>query len=184
MNKGLIKALVIIGSLLLVFSFLILPCISASNKEVKLRNQFNQKKDERTSFHDKMRKILKGKAEVAVRNDSSFRKNIEVIMNNRKDGEQILMKWITESNPNANFSEVSVIYQDVSRAIEAERNGFFVQEKMIQDIKLQHDNLLDEFPGFILFAILGREHLDYTPIASDYTNEVMKTGRDNETSVF
>lgn len=184
MSSKLIKYLIVGGSLLLVFLFLVLPCITASNNEVGLRNQFKQKDSEKVAFYDKMWKILKGKAQVAKQNDSSFRANINLIMTAREDAEGLMMKWIQEANPNANYAEVSALYKDLSRSIEAERNGFFEQEKVLQDIKLQHDNLLDKFPGTVLFAILGRKHLEYKPITSDRTDNVMKTGKDNDVDVF
>jgi hypothetical protein len=165
--------------------FSIVGCaISQSNQEVELRNQFNQKITERTAFYDKMWKIISQKSQIALRNDSSFRQNINIIMEGRKDGQQVFFKWITETNPNANYSEVSVLYKDLSRAVEAEREGFFNQEKVLQDIKLQHDNLLSRFPSTIIMSMLGRHHLVYKPITSDRTDRVIESGKDNNTNVF
>lgn len=158
--------------------------VSKSNREVDLRNSFTQKKSERTAFYDKMWKIISQKGQVALRNDSSFRENVNIIMSGRKDAPGLFMKWVTESNPNANFAEVSALYKDLSRSIEAEREGFFQQEKVLQDIKLQHDNLRTKFPSNLVLWILGRKELDYKPITSDQTDEVMKTGKDNNTKVF
>lgn len=156
--------------------------VSFSNQEKRLRNQFNQKTTERTAFYDKMWKTLNQKGQIALRNDSSFRKNIDIIMNNRKDGEGIMFKWITESNPNANYQEVSALYKDLSRSVEAEREGFFNQEKVMQAIKQEHDNLLDLFPGSLF--LFNREKLIYKPITSDRTDRVMETGKDNDVKVF
>jgi len=159
--------------------------VSLSNKEVGIRNQFKQKMDERTAFYDKMWKILSQKSKVATRNDSSFKDNVHMIMAGRKDSEQVFMKWITESNPNANYSEVSALYKDLSRAVEGQRDSFFEEEKMIQSIVMEHDNLMDKFPsGFILSGLFSREHLKYKPITSDRTDDVIKTGKDNDVELF
>ncbi len=178
--------------LLIVLAIIIIPIfiiggifVSFQNRDVELTNRFNQKKDERTAFYDKMAKIIKQKAQVALKNDSSFHRSIDAIMAGRKDAEQVMMKWITESNPNANFSEVSSMYKDLSRSIESERLGFFEQEKVMQDIVRESNDLKDKWPGSFVVSFLGRgEHLKYTPIQSDVTADVMRTGRDNNTEVF
>lgn len=159
--------------------------VSYSNSEVRLRNHFTQKYSERTAFYDKMWKTLSQKGQIALKNDSSFRQNIDIIMQGRKDAPDLVMKWITETNPNANYSEVSALYKDLSRAVEAEREGFFYQEKMLQDIKLEHDNLVDVFPSSVVLAIVGRnKHLDYKPITSTLTENVMIAGKDDNVKVF
>lgn len=173
--------LILIGIpvLFFVFSF-----ISFNNNEVDLRNAFEQKIDERTGFYDKMWKTLKGKSQVAVKNDSSFQNVVNIQMNGQKDGEQVTWKWIQQSNPSASFSEVSKLYADLSRTIEAERNGFFEREKELQRIQREHKNLLQKFPGNIAAMILGKKPLKYKVITSDKTDDVIQTGKDNDTNVF
>lgn len=158
--------------------------ISFSNDEITLRNSFKQKYDERTAFYDGMYKTLSGKSQVALKNDSSFRQNIDIIMSARKDAPQLFMKWVTESNPNANYSEVADLYKDLSRAIESKRDGFFVEEKMMQDIVMQHNNLIGKFPGSFYNIFMGRKSLEYKPITSTLTDNVMKTGKDDNIKVF
>lgn len=175
----------IIGVIVIGIFAIISSVISTSNEEVGLRNQFKQKMDERTAFYDKMWKTINQKGQIAVKNDSSFVRNINIIMENRKDAPGLVMKWLQESNPNANFNVVSELYADLSRTIEGERDGFFMQEKAIMDIVLQHDNLMEKFPsGFILKTFMGRKNLVYKPITSDRTDGVIKSGKDNDTKVF
>ena len=163
----------------------VLSVISTSNQEVDLRNRFKQKMDERTAFYDKMWKTISQKSQVALRNDSSFAKNVNAIMAGRKDAGDLFMKWVQESNPNANYDAVSSLYADLSRAIEGQRDGFFMEEKMIQSIVLEHDNIMTKFPsGWILSSFMGRTRLVYKPITSDRTDEVIKSGKDNEVKVF
>lgn len=152
--------------------------------ETTIRNIYNQKITERTAFYDKLWKTISQKGQVAAKNDTSFHRNIVAIMNAREDGANVFMKWVQESNPNANFNEVSALYQDLSRTIEAEREGFFDRELMLQDVKLQHDNLIKEPSHRFVFWIFGIKELDYKPITSDRTDDVMKTGKDNNVSVF
>lgn len=158
--------------------------IGFSNDEIELRTQFEQKFDERTAFYDKLYKIISQKGQVAIKNDSSFRANVNIIMQARKDAAGTAMKWIKESNPNANFSEVSALYKDLSRAIEAQREGFFIQEKYLQDVQREHKNLIQKFPGSLYNLIYQREPIIYKPITSDRTDSVIKTGKDNNLQVF
>lgn len=163
--------------------FMFSTLVSFSNSEIELRNTFEQKFEERTAFYDKMSKIFNQKSQIAVKNDSSFRKNIDIIMSNRKDAPDLMMKWITETNPNANYSEVSALYKDLSRAIEAQREGFFNEEKVLQDIVRQHKNLIQKFPNNVYNLIFGRQPLVYKVIQSSTTEEVIKTGTDNNTKL-
>ena len=164
---------------------IVMSVISTSNQEVDLRNRFKQKMDERTAFYDKMWKTISQKSSVALKNDSSFAKNVNAIMARRKDAQGIFMKWVQESNPNSNFEAVSSLYADLSRAIEAQRDGSFMEEKMIQSIVLEHDNIMTKFPSsWISSSFMGRTRLTYKPITSDRTDEVIKSGKDNNVDVF
>jgi hypothetical protein len=158
--------------------------VSWNNTEIDLRNRFNQKKDERTAFYDKMWKTLAQKSQIAVKNDSSFARNIDAIMAGRKDAPDLFMKWVQESNPNANYNEVSELYKDLSRSVEAQRDGFFMQEKMMQGIVLEHSNHLQKFPGSFLNMFFGRSMLEYKPITSDRTEGVIQSGKDNDVKLF
>jgi hypothetical protein len=184
MTKKLIVTLSVIAILAILVLSLIGSFVSFSNQEIDLRNRFTQKMEERTAFYDKMWKTLSQKSQIALKNDSSFARNVDAIMSGRKDSEGVFMKWIQESNPNANYDQVSVLYQDLSRSVEGERDGFFIQEKMIQGIVLEHSNLIGKFPGSLWNSFLDREKLVYKPITSDRTDEVIKTGKDNNVDLF
>lgn len=153
--------------------------VSFSNTEIDLRTTFEQKIDERTTFYDKMYKVVSQQTQIAVKNDDSFRQNIDIIMQGRKDAEGIFMKWITEVNPNAEFGQVSALYRDLARSVEAQREGFFNQEKVLQDVVRQHKMHIQKFPNSIYNAFFGREALEYIPIQSSYTEEIMRTGKDD-----
>lgn len=176
-NNSLVKfGLIGLGIiLLLVFTA---NFISFSNKEINLRNTFDQKIKERTAFYDKMYKVVAQKSQIAVKNDESFRKNINIVMEGRKDAPQVFMKWITETNPNANYSEVSALFKDLSRSIEAQREGFFAEEKVLMDVERQHRNHLQLFPNSFYNIFLGRELLKYNPVQSTFTEQIMKTGKE------
>lgn len=181
MNTKALTIALIVGVIIVTFA----GCfISKSNQEIGLKNKFTQKKSERTAMYDKMWKTLSGKSQVALKNDSSFQQVVNIQMQGQKDGEGVMWKWIQQSNPTATFAEVSSLYKDLSRAIESKREEFFESEKMLQDIKLQHDNLMSKFPSSFILWILGRKKLEYAPITSDRTDDVFKTNKDNNVNVF
>lgn len=185
MKKSSIVTISVIGAIVLLGLIIFGSSISFSNSEISLTNQFKQKMDERTAFYDKMWKTLSGKSQVAIKNDSSFARNVDAIMTNRKDAPQVFMKWVQESNPNANYEAVSKLYADLSRAIEGQRDGFFMQEKMIQGVVLEHNNLIQRWPGSMWNSMFyDRKVLAYKPITSDQTDGVMSSGKDNNTKVF
>jgi hypothetical protein len=184
MSKKLIVTLsILVISTIVVFTF-IGSFISFSNTEIDLKNRFKQKITQRTAFYDKMWKTISQKSEIALKNDSSFYRNVNAIMEGRKDAGDLFMKWVQESNPNANYEQVSILYQDLSRTVESQRDGFFMEEKMLQNIVLEHDNHINKFPGSFWNHFTNREPLVYTPIISDRTDEVIKSGKDNDVKLF
>lgn len=54
---------------------------------------------------------LTSSLKVSETNANYFKENIQSIMENRKDGDKLMWKWVTEVNPNANFNEVSEMFQ-------------------------------------------------------------------------
>jgi hypothetical protein len=171
--------LAFIGAIVIMIIAAFATFVSFSNSEIDLRTAFEQKIDERTAFYDKMYKVISQQTQIAVKNDESFRQNINIIMEGRKDAEGVFMKWIQETNPNANYSEVSVLYKDLSRSVEAQREGFFNEEKVLQDIVRQHKNHIQKFPNSFYNMFMGRQPLEYKPIQSSITEEIMRTGKDD-----
>lgn len=171
--------LAFIGAAIIFVIAIFATFVSFSNNEIELRTTFEQKIDERTAFYDKMYKIITQQTQIAVKNDESFRQNINIIMEGRKDAEGVFMKWIQETNPNANYNEVSALYKDLSRSVEAQREGFFNEEKVLQDVVRQHKNHIQKFPNSFYNMFMGRQALQYKPIQSSLTEEIMRTGKDD-----
>lgn len=177
-NSTIIK-LALAGLLVIVMFVVGSNFVGFSNTEIEIHTTFDQKIKERTAFYDKMYKIIAQQSQIAVKNDESFKENVNAIMENRKDSPQLFMKWVTESNPNANYNEVSELYKTLSRSVEAQREGFFVQEKVLMDVERQHKNLIQKFPGSFYNYFLDRKAVKYEPIQSSLTQGVMKTGIDD-----
>ena len=173
--------LVIIGAPII---FLISTYASFNNREVDLRTTFEMQMKNRSAFYDKMWKIIKQKGQVTKAYDSSFIRIVTAAMDPRKDGANIMMKWVTESNPTLQAVTVQELYKDLSRTIESERNAFFEREQTLASIQQQHSKFLRSFPYNFYNIFMSRKELEYKPITSDRTEDVMRTGKDNSISVF
>lgn len=171
--------LVTIGVVVLVLLTLIFSFISWKNDVVDLDTQYEQKISERTAFYDKMFKIISGKTQIAVKNDNSFKEVVNAQVQGQKNGEQLMMAWVQQSNPTATFSEVSSLYRELGNTIEGQREGFFETEKILSDIVRQHTNLIKKFPGSLYNIFSGEKVKEYKPIQSTTTSEVMRTGIDD-----
>lgn len=179
MNKTVIIAIIALVAAIL----LAIPVISFSNKEIDLRNKFEATVLARTSFYDNMHKTISAKVQISSKVDESFKENINSIMEGRKDSDQIMWKWVQEVNPNANFSEVSDLYKDLSRTIEAKRDEFVNRETLLADLQREHKSLIMLFPNSFINMFLGRKPLELKIIQSETTQQVMETGIDNETDL-
>lgn len=181
---NLIKKLIPISIIAMIVIYLGSSFISVNNRDKILRNTFTQKIDQRTAFYDKMWKIISQKSQIAIKNDSSFQNIVNIQVTGQKNGENVMWAWVQQSNPTATFSEVSALYAELGRVIESEREGFYEREIDLQSVVNQHSNLVDVFPGSLIMWVLGRDKLFYKPITSDQTDNVIKTGKDNNTELF
>ena len=164
--------------------FLISTYASFNNREVDLRTTFEMQMKNRSALYDKMWKVISQKAQITKAYDSSFIRIVNAAMDPRKDGANIMMKWVTESNPTLQAVTVQELYKDLSRTIESERNVFFEREETLSSIQQQHSKFLRSFPNNFYNIFMGRKELEYKPITSDRTEDVMRTGKDNDVKVF
>jgi hypothetical protein len=164
--------------------FLVATYSSFNNTDVDYRTTFTMETKKRTAFFDKMWKKISGKSQIAVKYDSSFIRIVQTAMDPRKDGANIMMKWVTESNPTMQASTVQELYVELGRTIDSEREGFYEREEMLASIEQQHTKFLLSFPNNFWNIFMGRKPVEYSPITSSRTEEVMRTGKDDSISVF
>ncbi len=161
---------------------LVISYFSISNSEIRLKNSFDAAVSKRTTQYDNMWKTWAGKAQIAVKNDSAFQNIVNIQMNGQKDGENVTWKWIQQSNPSASFGQVQALYSDLSRCIEAKRDEFMECETELQDLNREHEDMLSVAPSS--WFLSSRKHFVYKPITSTRTDDVIKTGKDDNTKVF
>lgn len=88
------------------------------------------------------------------------------------------MSWISEANPDFD----AALYRDVANSIESERHRFLEAQRLLLDIKREHDNLRQQFPSSVLVG--GRPALEIEIITSSRTTDVYETGSEDDVTIF
>lgn len=178
--KTIIITLSIVGILLLGAGLIFFNYVSLNDREVKLRNQIQTQNKVCEAFYDKMWKIINQKAQVAEQYKSAFKEIYPELIEGRYGNEKggTLLKFIQESNPNFDIS----LYSDLSESIEAERTGFFMEQKKLLDINNEHINIRSTFFGKLFLGNRPDEKINI--ITSDKTQKVFEQGKDNDVNLF
>ena len=149
------------------------------NKEIALRAEADKQISVVELTHDKMFKILQQKAGVTKEYRAGFDSIYTHIISGRySQGDGSLMKWIQESNPEFDSS----LYKDLMESIEIERSEFLRAQTRILDIQREHETLCRQAPG--RWFISDKSPIEYTPISSTISKEVMETKVDDNVDLF
>lgn len=179
MSKNVITTIVIVAVFAIVGFTLFSVGVSYQNQEVRYVNQFKAENQKIEAVYDNMWKSIKQIAEVSDKYQDSFKDIYVQITDARYNKDNgVLMKWITESNPNFDPS----LYQKLAGVIEVERKRFLNAQTKIIDIVREHNNMLDVIPS--KWFLSGREYLEYEVISSSRSKQVMDTRMDDDVQVF
>jgi hypothetical protein len=152
--------------------------IKTSNSEKGLRNKISAQQEMCEAYYTKLWEIIKTKAGVADEYANKF-KEIQIgIMEGRYSTGGEMMKWIQEANPDFDAS----LYKDIMNSIEGERNGFFIEQKKLRDMKTTHDNMVDMFPSNIIVA--KRSKIDIVILKNVATKAAYESGMDSSPKLF
>jgi len=179
-NKKRKKGILIsVGVVLVLGLVTLIYGVSTSNYEIDLRNQASAQSDMREAYFDKMWKTIKQQAEVSNEYKDAFAEIYpELIEGRYSQGDGSLMKWIQEANPDFDTS----LYKKLMNTIEAQREGFFNEQKKLRSIMKQHEDLMEKFPSS--WFVGSRGDLKYDMITSKHTKDVIKSGEENDIDLF
>jgi hypothetical protein len=170
------KALAVVGVVGALFLVVVLYGMSCVRSEVQLRNQIMAQQEINKASHDTMWKILQDKAGVTAEYKQTFIEVYPKLMAARyQDRQKLLFQFVQESNPNFDTS----LYKDLMASIEAERKIFFREQKKLRDLKMAHDNLLDQPPSS--WFVGSRPKIEVTIVTSTASEEAFETGKDDKT---
>ena len=162
-----------------IFGSFIKESIKMYNTSKLYHNTYTQKVQEKEGFYDKLWKTYLQKEKITNINKETFITVSKLIMENRKDGQNVTWKWLKE-NQQIPYDEFTKFYADLSSFIEVQREGYFLIEKNCQEIANKNNTLLDTFPNNIYNKVLKCERIDFKyGMLSDSTVNVFKTKKEN-----
>jgi hypothetical protein len=142
-------------------------------------NAYQQKMEEKQGFYDKLWKTYLQKEKITNINKETFLTVTKIIMENRRDGKNIMWKWLTE-NQQIPYSEFTKFYADLSNFIAEQREGYFSIEKTCQTIANQNNTLLDTFPNNVYNKVLKLQRIKFEyGFLSDSTENVFTRKKEN-----
>lgn len=179
MNKNVLITIIIVAVVAIFGITWFSMSVSYQNQEVRYVNQFKAENQKIEAVYDNMWKSIQQIAEVSGQYKDSFKDIYVQITDARYDKDNgVLMKWITESNPNFD----PALYQRLAGVIEVERRRFLNAQTKIIDIVREHNNMLDVIPS--KWFLSGKEYLEYEVISSSRSKNVMETRMDEDIEVF
>ena len=170
-----LAVLLIIACIVIAFVILLSMYFSYNNKEIALRKESEAQRGKIETVRDRMFQIIKEQANVSSEYRDAFEKIYPEIISGRYQQGGELMKWIQEANPQFDPS----LYQTVSNSIDVQRTAFTSTQNRMLDIINQRATLIEQYPG--RWFIVNKTPIEYTPISTSDTKQVMATGVDNYT---
>lgn len=152
--------------------------VSYSNTEVKLRNTIEAQQQACEAYYDKLWKVLQQKAGVTDQYKGAFKEIYSDLISGRYQDKDLLFKFVVESNPQFDAS----LYKDLMASIEAERNGFLMEQRRLIDLDREHRTLRQTIPGS--WFVGGRPDMKITVVTSERTEAVFTSGQENDIELF
>jgi hypothetical protein len=173
---------IIICSIFLIVSIknITIGMINLYNKSVDYNYVYVQKVQSKSGFYDNM-----WKSYLQIDKNTNINKDVfievsKIIMENRKDGENVTWKWVQE-NQQIPFDEFTKFYTQLNEFIISKRNEYYNIEVECQKIAYENNKLLDIFPNNIYNKILKCKHIDFEySFSSDKTNNVFSNKVEND----
>ena len=145
--------------------------ISAHNTELRLRNLVLAQQKVCEANFDKMWKVIKQITHVSDTYLETFKEIYPQLIAGRYQGKDLA--FIMEQNPTLDSS----VLRQLATAIEANRQEFFAQQRMLVVRQKEHSTYIHSIPACMV--LLSAEEIKITVITSDYTESVYASGKEN-----
>lgn len=158
-----IKTLLVIILIVFIYKMttaVVNPGIDLYNNTKTLELSYNKKVQEQVTNYDGYYLAFTDKKENANISKDVFIKVTSIIMENRRDGQNVAWKWMQE-NQNIPFEEFTAFYKELSNFITARYFDNMKIEREKQNIVQQHNTLLVTFPNNLYNRVLNINTLKY-----------------------
>jgi len=157
---------------------------------IGLSNTYNKKFVSGKAFQqnsevvfDNTWKTIQQQAGVTTEYKEGFREIYVELMdarykNDAGAGQQTLMKWVTEANPEFDAS----LYKTLMNTIEGSRNAFTMEQKKLIDIDRELKSMKVTFPNSLVLS--RKADLEIKLVTSSKTEDAFRTGQDNDVELF
>ena len=174
MSKTGFIALFAVAFMFITSSTVLSMYFSYNNQEIALRKQAEAQHAKLEGTFDAMWKIISQQTQVADQYKEAFHEIYPELITGRYQGDQTLMKWIKEANPDFDTS----LYQTLMQSIETQRVQFKNTQDRMLDIIREHETLCESVPG--TWFIRNKTPIEYTIISSTKAKLIMETGIDDD----
>lgn len=130
------------------------------NTTTTLKQEYNAVSQKQVTNYDGYFQMFVDKYEVATLNKETFLITTEIIMNNRRDGENLAWKWVSE-NQRIPYEEFTVFYKNLTSFIEERHKDNMQIEIRKQELVKEHNTILVLFPNNIINKVLRIKPLAY-----------------------
>lgn len=167
-------------SIAIILAFIvILPLISTYEDGTKLYNKatsFRLENDaliqkQRTNYDGYYQAFMDKQANASI-NKEAFIEVTNIIMTNRKDGQNLAWKW-NQENQQIPYEEFTSFYRELSAFISARYADNMEIERQKQDIVKQHNILISIYPNNLINKYFL--HIDKLVYKEGYITEFTKT---------
>lgn len=124
------------------------------SQEESIRAQYKQNQNNHAQMFNKFKEV----ASVPEMYTEDLKKVYDSAISKRygNDGSKAMFQWLKEHNPNFDSS----LYRQVQQTVEAGRNDFEANQKMLLDKKQQYQSELRQFPTNMVAQFLGFPKID------------------------
>lgn len=179
------KVLIGVAVIVVIFGVSIIGTVIGVNNqcvrhEQNILAQYKQNQNNYDNFFKKVREI----AQVPDMYVADLEKVYNSAMKGRygDKGSVAVFQWIQENNPTVDSS----IYKQIQQVIEAGRNSFEANQKMLLDKKRVYELVLNEFPSNIITKVLGFPKVnlkDIDIVTSEETENTFKNKKSDPLNI-
>jgi hypothetical protein len=185
-NKALKIGIAAVGAVILIIC--LATFFGITNTEMEKRKNTLSQYDVVQLYFDKSHKTIAQQAGIAERNFDKSKEAYEDIyvamMEKRyQEGEKMLMKWVQEDNPQFDLNATSALYQTLMNTVEAQREGFFMENKKLVSMNNDYEKYCEKRP-FNSMVIGEYSKLDIVLVTSSNTKKVFEKGEENDIDLF